>query len=247
MVYFHNDYFSMTGSKEQWLQSAVESAKTAGVRKFVAVLPVEYEFYYTEGQDIDKRREEAWARAQETFQGLTILRPSIVYGTHNYLVKYIQQSVAAGNIPPAFKSADAKFRPVHHDAVARAVNHALDNNTSGVFSLNGQENLSIQEITATLAHQQGSHPDQVKSAGNLFGFADILNEFWSGVSHDSNMVNMIQHFAHGDGLSETDFFEAQGLSHEEPKLSEVFSTKDAPSFDDLKEPLFIDYKRISLN
>lgn len=105
----------------------------------------------------------------------------------------------------------------------------------------------MHDITSLLAHQQGSHPDQVKSAGNLFGFADILNEFWSGVSHDSNMVSMIEHFSHGDGLPEPDFFETQGLSHEEPKLSEAFASKNTPSFDDLKEPLFIDYKRVSLN
>jgi hypothetical protein len=89
LVFFYNDYFAMTGSKEQWLLSAVESAKKVGVKKVVAVAPIENDFYYTEGKDIDEKRNEAFQKAHDTLPGLTILRANIVYGTHNYHLKFM--------------------------------------------------------------------------------------------------------------------------------------------------------------
>jgi len=151
VVYFHNDYFAMTGSKEQWLQASIESAKNTGVKKFIAVAPIEYEMYYTEGSDIDKKREEAWQKAQDSFPGMTILRPNIVFGAHNYALKFMQQSIASGSIPSAFKSDAFTFKPVHHDAVARAIDHALDNSVEGLFGVKGQDHMTFHQMFDLLA------------------------------------------------------------------------------------------------
>lgn len=211
LVFFYNDYFAMSGSKEQWLQSAVESAKKQGVKKVVAVAPIENDFYYTEGQSVDERRENAFQKAHDTFQGLTILRPNLVYGAENYYLKFMQQSIAAQSIPEQFKSSSFTFKPVHHDALARAIHHALENGTSGNFSVNGRQDLTMNQIFEILCEQQNAEAGSVKHTHELLGFADIWNEFWSGVSHDTNMRKMIDHFGEHDGLHEPDFFEQQGL------------------------------------
>jgi nucleoside-diphosphate-sugar epimerase len=116
---------------------------------------------------------------------------------------------------------------VHHDALARAIHHALENGSTGNFTVNGRQNLTFKQIFEVLCQQQGADPASVKHTHELFGFADVWNEFWSGVSHDTNMRKMVDHFSTHDGLHENDYFTKHGLSHEEPTLKEVFAR--APS------------------
>lgn len=150
-------------------------------------------------------------------------------------------------IPQQLKDTKFGYQPIHTDALVQAVSHALDNKTSGVYSLNGSETLTLKQMVAHLAEQQGSDVANVKHSNTFFGFADLFNEFWSGVSHDSNMAKMAEHFGANGGLQEPDYFKEHGLDLEGQSFKDFYNKNQAPMAQDLASPLFIDYKRISLD
>lgn len=48
VVYFTHDYFASSADKNNFIQAASRIAKKHGVRKMVAVCPIEHELYWTE-------------------------------------------------------------------------------------------------------------------------------------------------------------------------------------------------------
>ena len=63
-VYVTHDYLSMSFDKHDHLKAVAKSAKIAGVKKLIAVCPIEHDMYYSENyEDPLKRRIEAEAEA----------------------------------------------------------------------------------------------------------------------------------------------------------------------------------------
>jgi nucleoside-diphosphate-sugar epimerase len=219
VIHFTHDYFAMASSKEAWLLSTAQTAKKMGVEKMVAVAPIEHEMYYTEDDLNDQRRKEAWLKAHDAFPGLTILRPSIVYGDNTYLIKYMQQSVKKGSIPASLKGTGFEFKPVHEDDLAQAIHHSLNCQTTGEFSVTGSESHNLNQILDVLASQQSSSAGNVKSSSG--SITEHWNEFWTGVAHDTNMEAFGKFWSgqHDHDMSEPDFH----ASHNVERVAQSFA------------------------
>ena len=101
VLYFTHDYPSMSASKNSFIQKTAIIAKKQGVKKFVAVCPIEYDLIYSEDSSknaIDQRNE-AELHAFSNFEDMTLLRPNLTNGLSSYLVHYLTQCTFAGKAP----------------------------------------------------------------------------------------------------------------------------------------------------
>ena len=59
VLYFTHDYLSMTSDKNDFLKATARSAKKVGVKKLVAVCPIEHDLYWSEEKEnpIEKKQE----------------------------------------------------------------------------------------------------------------------------------------------------------------------------------------------
>lgn len=48
VLYFTHDYLSMTAEKNSFLKATAKASKNQGVKKLVAVCPIEHDMYYSE-------------------------------------------------------------------------------------------------------------------------------------------------------------------------------------------------------
>ena len=102
VVYFTHDYFSSTSDKNSFIQATSKLAKKHGVKKFVAVCPIEHELLWSEDNHTPiEVRDEAQQKALQSNANMTILNTNLVFGKDAYLLHYMAQCVAAGKIPKA--------------------------------------------------------------------------------------------------------------------------------------------------
>ena len=92
VVYFTHDYFASTSDKNSFIQATSKLAKKHGVKKFVAVCPIEHELYWSEDKHTPiEVRDEAQQKAIQANSNLTILNSNLVFGKDSNLLHYQTQ------------------------------------------------------------------------------------------------------------------------------------------------------------
>ena len=255
VVYFTHDYTSMTADKSNFLVATAKLAKKHGVKHTVAVCPVEHDLAYTE--DLKRcwvdEREEMEHTAIDANKKLSLLHTDLVFGSDKtYLMHYLAQCVLARKIPGSFLSG-AKFRPVHHDDLSTAVAHLLKTPLdSQHLQIRGSEEFSVKDLVNMVEKAAGHNVGDTKAMFNIpfLEPGTVIEEFFTGITHDRNMARLIDHFAEHDKeicAHGECFFQKSGLS---PKhsVSNFFGNlqlaDDCPS---MVTPTFGAYKCASLD
>ena len=133
VVYFTHDYTSMVSCKNNSLVATSQTAKRLGVSNMVAVCPVEHDMATSEdAQSWIEKRQEAEQKALDANSSMTLLNTDLVYGSDpTHLVHYMHQCAVAGKIQAPFLSDAAKFQPVHHNDLTRAVATSMGAGNNG--------------------------------------------------------------------------------------------------------------------
>jgi hypothetical protein len=172
VVYFTHDYFASSSDKNSFLQATAKLAKKHGVKKMVAVCPIEHELYWSEDKHTPLEvRDESQQKALQSNDRMTILNTNIVYGRDSYLAHYITQCAADGKINKAIGgSTKYQYKPVHSEDLAKAVQTALahtDEVKGKKFSVNGQQSVSLNELLHFAERAVGRENTRLR--GSLFG------------------------------------------------------------------------------
>jgi len=184
---------------------------------------------------------------------LTLLRPNLVFGDRaTQMVHYMQQCAMAGKIPHAFidKEASFNYRPVHHDDLSRAIQTAFNNQHSGQsFAVSGSEEMTIRELMGYLEVAAGKDAGTTNAKRELpfFELANYIEEFFTGITHDANFVNLLKHYeAHPESFKqEANFFDAANLEQDH-KVSQFYKHFRAID-ENFVYPTFGAYKCASLD
>ena len=150
-MYFTHDYFASTSDKNSFLQTTSKLARKHGVKKFVAVCPIEHELYYSEdNQTPIEKRDEAQLAALQSNDKLSILNTNLVFGRDSYLLHYMTQCATAGKINKAIGGSKGfQYKPVSSEDLATAVETAFANiaEVKGQrFSVNGAQGATLNEL-----------------------------------------------------------------------------------------------------
>jgi len=87
--------------------------------------------------------------------GVTIFRPSVIYGAHDRFLNLFARLVEAFPVIP-LAAADARFQPVWVEDVARALAHAVRHPAPGrVYELCGPRAYTLEELVAFVAGVAG--------------------------------------------------------------------------------------------
>ena len=96
--------------------------------------------------DYARSKSEGEAAVLEAFPGVTILRPSIMFGTED---EFFNRFAAMTRLSPVLPviGADTKFQPVYVDDVAKAAARVVEQKiTGGVYELGGPEVATFREL-----------------------------------------------------------------------------------------------------
>jgi len=241
----------MTSDKNNFLVATSKLAKKHGVSSLVAVAPVEHDLAYSEHDTKSwvELRAEAEATALAANKNLTILSSDLVFGSREgYLTPYIAQSAFAGKLPASFFNEAAKFSPIHYEDLARAIAHKLENAGHGQFAVRGEEELSIKQLVNVIEKACGKPEGHTKAKRTLpFEISTIIEEFFTGITHDTNMTRLIDTQASGvETISGANFWEASELSPEQ-KLSQFYRYHAIQELEVAAFPTFAAYKQVSLD
>lgn len=251
-MYFTHDYFSSTSDKNSFIQTTSKLAKKHGVKKFVAVCPIEHELYWTEDKQTPiEKRDEAQLKALQANGNLTILNTNLVFGKDSYILHYMTQCVAAGKIPKAIGGSKGfQYKPVSGEDLTAAVEAAF--NTAEAkgkrFTLNGNQGATLNELLGLTQKLVGN--DNTKLASSLLGLnlSDYVEEFFTGITHDKNMSRLAEFFdSHSLNLEadQPDFFKQFGVN-QKVSLQDYYGGKTVKE-EDLVFPIFTSYKSVSLD
>ena len=252
VVYFTHDYFASSSDKNSFIQATAKLSKKHGVKKMVAVCPVEHELYWTEDNHTPLEvRDEAQQKALQFNDKMTILNTNIVYGRDSYLAHYMTQCAADGKINKTIGGSNKfQYKPVHSEDLTAAVQTALSN-TNDVkgkkFSVNGQQGVTLKELLQFAERAVGRENTRLK--GSILGLhlSDYVEEFFTGITHDKNMARMAEFFdTHSVNIeADEDFHKKFGIQHT-GSLDGFFGGKKVKE-DDLVLPIFSNYKMVSLD
>lgn len=174
-------------------------AKKHGVKKMVAVCPIEHELYWSEDNHTPLEvRDESQQKAMQSNDKMTILNTNIVYGRDSYIAHYITQCAANGKISKAIGgSTKYQYKPVHSEDLATAVQTALahtDEVKGKKYSVSGQQSVSLNELLKFAERAVGRENTRLR--GSLLGLqlSDYVEEFFTGITHDKNMARMAEFF-----------------------------------------------------
>lgn len=199
VVYFTHDYFASSSDKNSYIQATAKLAKKHGVKKMVAVCPIEHELYWSEDNHTPLEvRDESQLKALQSNDRMTILNTNIVYGRDSYIAHYITQCAANGKISKAIGgSTKYQYKPVHSEDLATAVQTALahtDEVKGKKYSVSGQQSVSLNELLKFAERAVGRENTRLR--GSLLGLqlSDYVEEFFTGITHDKNMARMAEFF-----------------------------------------------------
>lgn len=77
----------------------------------------------------------------------------------------------------------------HKEDVLQSVEHAINSDSTGKFSVLGNEQLSLREMNSFIARAAHTSIENVKTK-SYYGLTDFVEEFFSGLAHDKNMVRV---------------------------------------------------------
>ena len=113
--------------------------------------------------------------------------------------------------------------------------------------MNGSAEYSLHGITQLLERGCGRTPKSSKTLLDL-SLSDFVEEFFTGVTHDKNMVKMAKFFESDHTLRryllDNDFFAKKGLKTLR-SMEEDFKKKVEEK--DVEFPIFSNYKMVSLD
>ena len=252
VVYFTHDYFASSSDKNSFIQATSKLAKKHGVRKLVAVCPIEHELYWSEDKHTPiEVRDEAQQKALQFNDKLTILNTNLVYGRDSYLLHYMTQCAYEGKINKAIGgSTKFQYKPVSSDDLTTAVQYAIANTDSvkgQKFSVNGQQSVTLNEILQFAERKVGRENTRLKSSLLGLNLSDYVEEFFVGITHDKNMARMAEFFdTHSVNIEgDADFHQKFGI--EQTGTLEGFFGGKKVKEEDLVFPIFSNYKMVSLD
>ena len=256
VIYFTHDYTANAADKNSFLVGTAKLAKRQGVKKLLAVCPVENELYYTEDakQPLQKQVE-AQADALKSNPDMAILNTDLVYGRHANLLHYMAQCAEAGRIPSAIGNAKGhKFRPVAEQDLANAVQHALSNFSSVKgqnYLVNGADEATLSDLLTVIEGVVGKGQGSTSKNNSLLRLrlSDYLEEFFVGITADKNFRNFAEDFeAHRTNIADgrVNYHEQHGLQRESKGIRETYQALKLTE-EDLILPTFTDYKLSALN
>jgi nucleoside-diphosphate-sugar epimerase len=147
---------------------------------------------------------------------MSLLTTDLVYGNQStYLFHYMAQSVQNGKIMANFHSEAAKFRPLHHSDLTRAVAHSFESPNPGHFGLSGPKEHSIRALLSMVENNLGKQASATNP--HLNSVLSLLDDLFVGTTHDGNLDAMLAHYGEAgcDSLHQLQsFWEASGLSSE---------------------------------
>lgn len=179
---------------------------------------------------------------------MSVLNTDLVYGSDaTHLVHYMHQCAIAGKINAAFHDDSAKFMPVHHADLTRAVSKAMESGSKGQFALRGSSEVTIRELLSLIENSCGIEEGKTGARFEMpiLPLTRMLEEFLVGTAADTNMAEMITHFSENQGekaVNGESFWEAAGVS-QEADLRQFFNTHRVSEEDEhLLLPTFGGYK-----
>lgn len=204
--------------------------------------------YYTENdKDPLLRKKEAEENAKAANSNLVFLHPSLVFGDDSYLIRYMIQSVVSGSIPQALAEYNnTRFFPIHTEDLARVIKHSIENfdeAKSQSWRVSGADKLTLKAIKDLIV----KHSKKDATVASSLGLSSLLSEFWTGVTHDQNMLLMTEYYnnnpaAHSD---ENDYLQKHGLQCEH-SLSGYLEKLEYKE-DNFVYPLFTGYRSTELD
>lgn len=165
------------------------------------------------------------------------------------MMHYMAQCAFAGKIYGAFLQEGAKFAPVHHADVAKAVANRLEAGATGHWAVRGNEEYSIKQIMNMIEASCGKSAGATKAKFEipLLDLFHVAEEFFTGVTHDRNWAAMVDTFANGEApVTGESFWTATGTSAEESLKAWAESHRQHEDAH-LAEPTFGAYKMVSLD
>ena len=162
-----------------------------------------------------EKRQEAEQKALSENQKMSLLNVDLVYGKDpTHLVHYMHQCAKAGKIQAPFLSESAKFKPVHHADLTRAVALSIDSPQNSQFAVRGSEEVSSRELLSLVEKSCGVEEGKTKARFEtpILPIGKMLEEFLVGVGVDTNMAEMINYFEENQDapVTGTDFWQATG-------------------------------------
>ena len=167
VVYFTHDYvvkiaYSLgvneTIDKDLLLQKTSKLCKKHGVRKLVAVCPIEHELYWQDNKQTDAlmMRDESHQKAMQSNPNMTILTTNLVYGKRSYFIQYLTQCITLmSKINRVYaNSMHYKYEPLSVEDVAKAVemtfNDGIGKLNGKMYGLNGEDKVTLKELVTII-------------------------------------------------------------------------------------------------
>lgn len=183
---------------------------------------------------------------------MTILNTNLVFGKNSsYVLHYLAQCAMAGKISKKIGGSNVfQYKPVSSEDLAKAVEAALSK-TEEVkgkkFSVNGTQSATLNQLLKLSEKSVGKAEGSTSLSGSI-GISMLLEEFFTGITHDRNMGLMAELMdTVKPNLEEgcPDFHTTLGLTQTE-NLNEYYA-KTQFKANDLVQPIFTNYKMVSLD
>lgn len=134
VVYFTHDYLSLVSDKnDQHLETAA-ICNAYNVDKLLSVNPIENTNYFESDSLLNDPigdENQTHDKVLQEFKNSTIMRTNLVFGTHSYFVKFLQQNWLANHMPfdgEKFKS--FRFQPIHYNDMNDVLLNVLNDETN---------------------------------------------------------------------------------------------------------------------
>lgn len=160
VLYFTHDYFASSADKNNFIQATSRLSKKHGVKRFVAVCPIEHELYWSEDKHTPiEVRDNAQMATLQNFDKATILNTNLVFGRDSYLLHYMTQCALVGKIPKAIGgSKKFQYKPISTEDLTTAIETAFEK-TDDVkgkrFTVNGGQQATLNQLLHITEKQVG--------------------------------------------------------------------------------------------
>ena len=184
----------MASDKNSHIQKVAQFAKSAGVKNLVGVLPFEHDLAWNEegALNFHQQSQEATEAALQANPNATFLRTNLAFGPQSHLVHFLTQCILNGRVPYGNLAEEqfAEYAPIHTNDIAEAVGFALNQSQKGIYNLNGNKTLNLNQIRQTLASSAGTSGDMSTPLVTLTYFWDLM----VGTTSDINMSRMVEFY-----------------------------------------------------
>lgn len=156
VVYVTHDYYANVPSKLNLIKHTATISRQAGIKKLVAVTPIENDHYGEPNAVHDAIQSENEARL--AFPGLVELKTDLTFGEDSNAVSQLFTRLAYGK-SIYFKPSSHRVSPIHTLNVAEATQRVLENTTltNLKYVARGSESLDWKTVISTLSGAIGKN------------------------------------------------------------------------------------------